>query len=291
MRTAFFANVMRHSAKYAKNGSSCAAAGVALTLLPSLTAAGGPTGPNGNTLAHKMVAVYQQATSVQADFEAEILRPGGTEYVQSGTMRYKRPDRVELYTTDPLTGSFHAWADGRGITVYSGKTNSYTKRNAPSGLAATVAGIEKVSEDVLGVRSTQIFSPLSFILTKDMPREAGNFYYLKQDTVAGHKTYCIAAKLNEAFVKDMLQSRSMILVQRDVKLWIDIRTSQLVRSACTIAWKYQIPGANGKKPTYSGNGISFQETYRKVIFDAPIKDDTFRFVPPQGARQLFQERR
>ena len=89
----------------------------------------------------------------------------------------------------------------------------------------------------------------------------------------------------------MLQNQKVTPVQRDVKLWIDVHTSQLVRSACTITWKFPTPGSAKNKPTYSGGGIQFQETYNSVIFDAPIKDDVFHFTPPQGARQLFQQNR
>ena len=285
MKSAFYKSVKRTHTRIAG-----AALGAALVLLPSVTAAGGsPKGPDANALVRKMLSVYKKANSVQADFEAEIMQLGGSEYVQSGSIRYKTPDRVELFTTDPITGSFHAWSDGRSITVYSGKTNAYTKRTAPSGLGPTVSGIEKTSEEVLGTRSIQIFSPLSFVLAKDMPREAQNFTYLRQDTVLGRKTHCVAAKLSVNFLKEMLQSEKVIPVQRDVKLWIDAHNSQLVRSACTITWKVPASGGSRNKPAYTGGGIKFQETYNNVIFDAPIKDDIFRFTPPQGARQLFQQ--
>lgn len=270
-----------------------AALGAALVLTPALTAAGAPPkGPDANALARKMLAVYKKANSVQADYEAQILQARGSEYIQSGTIRYKTPDRVELYTTDPLTGSFHAWADGRSITVYSGKTNVYTKRTAPPGLGPTISGIERTSAEVLGTRSVQIFSPLSFILAKEMPREAQNFTYLRQETIIGHKTYCITGKMNESFVREvMVEIHSAIPIQRDVKLWIDVHTSQLVRSACTITWKVPAAGGDRNKPTYTVDGIQFQETYNSVILNAPIKDDIFHFTPPQGARQLFQQSR
>lgn len=292
MRNAANQNAARRSVKRTRLRMASALVGIALTLLPSVTAAGGgPKGPDANTLVRRMLAAYKKATSVQADFEAQILRMRGLEYIQSGTIRYKRPDRVELYTTDPLTGTFHAWADGRAISVYSGTNNSYTKRTAPPGLGPTIAGIEKVSEEVLGVRSTQIFSPLSFILAKDMPREAQTFTYLRDETILGRKTHCVSAKLNMSFIQEMLQSQRIIVLQRDVKLWIDVQNNQLVRSASTILWKAPTQESTTKKLVYRPDGISFQETYRNVIFDAPIKDDVFRFTPPQGARQLFQERR
>ena len=292
MRNAAIQRAVQTSVTRAKNRILSAALGASLALLPTVTAAGGaPTGPDGNALVRKMLAVYKKANSLQVDFEAQILRLRGSEYIQSGMMRYKRPDRVELYTTDPLTGSFHAWADGRAIAVYSGKTNSYTKRTAPAGLGPTISGIERTSEEVLGVRSTQIFSPLSFILAKDMPREAQTFAYLKQEVVAGRKTYCVTAKMSLDFIRELLQSRNVIPLQRDVKLWIDIKNSQLVRSSSTLVWKIPVAGSDPNKPTYTGDGISFQETYTNLVFDGPIKDDVFRFTPPQGARQLFQERR
>ena len=69
----------------------------------------------------------------------------------------------------------------------------------PSASAPLITGIEKTSEEVLGTRSTQIFSPLSFMLAKDMPREAQNFTYLRQESIAGRKTYCITGKMNCGF--------------------------------------------------------------------------------------------
>lgn len=280
------------SVKWATSRLAGVTLGAALVLTPALTAAGAPPkGPDANALARKMLAVYKKANSVQADFEAHILQARGSEYIQSGTIRYKTPDRVELYTTDPITGSFHAWADGRSITVYSGKTNVYTKRTAPPGLGPTISGIEKTSEEVLGMRSTQVFSPLSFILAKGMPREAQNFTYLRQDTIQGRKTYCITGKMNVDFLREMLQSRSIIPLQRDVKLWVDAYNNQLVRSACTITWKSPVAGGDRNKPAYTVDGIQFQETYSNVILNASIRDDAFHFTPPQGARQLFQQGR
>ena len=292
MRNQRYQNAAYRSAKRTGLRWLGAAIGAALTLLPSVVAAGGgPAGPDANALVRKMLATYKKANSVQAEFEAQILRLRGSEYIQSGSMRFKKPDRIELYTTDPLTGTFHAWADGRTIAVYSGKTNSYTKRTAPNGLGPTIEGIEKVSEDVLGVRSTQILSPLSFILAKDMPREAQNFTYLRQETILGRKTYCVSAKMSEDFLHKMLQSRSIILVQRDIKLWIDAQNNQLVRSASTIGWKSLAQSNTASKPVYNSDGIAFQETYRNTVFEGAIKDDVFRFTPPQGARQLYQERK
>ena len=278
-------------AKTVKSGFVAAALGALLALIPT-AGAGGPTGPNGNTLVRKMLAVYKNADSLQADYEAQILRPGGSEYIQSGTIRYRKPDRVALYTTDPLTGTFQAWADGRVISVFSGKDNVYTKRTAPiGGLGPTIEGIEKTSSDVLKVRSTQIFSPLSFIVAKDLPREAQTFTYVKQETILGRKTYCVSAKLNEEFIKELVQNRRAIATQRDVKLWIDANNSQLVRSFTVLVWKFPVQGGTAAKPAYNQAGIAFTETYNSTVINGAIRDDVFHFTPPAGAKQLFQESR
>ena len=199
---------------------------------------------------------------------------------------------VELYTTDPLAGTFQAFADGRTISVYSGKENVYTRRNAPyGGLAPTIEAIERVSGEVLGVRSTQLFSPLSFIVAKEMPREAQSYTFEKEETVMGKKVYKVHGKMNVDFMKTILGSNKVIPVQRDIVLWIDARTNQLVRSASTMSWKIPQAALPNQKPRYTVGGLSYIETYNRLSFNTVIEDKTFHFDPPLGAKQLFQERR
>ena len=264
-----------------------------LSGLPALPAAdAAPAAPDGNALVRKMVAVYQKANTLKADFEARIVQLGGSEYLQSGHLEFKRPLYISLYTTDPLAGSFQAITDPRTITVYGGQTNRYTKRNAPPTLREMLDSLEKSSADVLeGQRSTQLFSPLSFMTASGMPREAQSFTYSGIEAIKGRKTYRVKGKMNENFLKTILGSSKVMPVQRDVTLWIDAQTSLILRTSSTLSWRVPLPVRPGEKQKYGAGGIAFTETYSGQTINTPIADTVFHFVPPQGAEQRFQEGR
>ena len=268
----------------------CLLAGLLLTALTAPGTRSAPrrfAPPEANTIVRRMVAMYKKAATVQATFESTIREANGQEYVQSGNFLFKRPDQVQLNTTDPITGTFQAYGDGRTVTVFSGKLNAYTKRNTQGGLASNLNSIEKTSGEILGQKSIQLLSPLSFMLAKDMPREVKTFTYAGTDNVNGRKAYKVVGKMDLDFMRALLGSSAVTPVQRDIVLWIDAGNSQLLRSRGTLSWKF--PVQQGGKTFTGTSGIAFSEVYTSTTVNGNVNGNAFRFTPPQGARQLFQE--
>jgi outer membrane lipoprotein-sorting protein len=263
-----------------------------LLLLPcALTTAlqAGGAGPDANALVRKMVATYKKATSIQETTEATVTVPGGSAYVQSTNMKWKHPNQTYLHSQDPQQGTVSVHTDGKTITIYSARQNIFTRRNAPTDLRETMETINRASTQAFNIQMTQVLNPISFLLTTDMPREAKAFRYAGMATLNGRRAHKVVGQADPNWVRGMVPAMTVVPIKRDVILWIDAQTNLLLKSAGNFTWK--VTSANGAKlQTPQIGGILFEEVHRNTLLNIAMRDEDFRFFPPKGAKQLFQER-
>jgi outer membrane lipoprotein-sorting protein len=264
------------------------AALISCSLATSLHAGGGA--PDANALVRKMVTTYQKANSIQETTEATVQMPGSGSYVQISNMKWRRPNHTYLYTQDPQQGTVSVYTDGKLITIYSAKQNIYTRRNAPTDLRGTMDVITKASSDAFNVQMNQILNPISFLLTKDMPREAKGFRYLGETTLNGRRAHKVVGQADLNWIRAMAPERTIVPGKRELTLWIDVQTNLLLKSAGAFTWK--VTATNGNKlPRPVPDGILFEETHRNTLLNVAMRDEDFRFSPPKGAKILYQENR
>jgi hypothetical protein len=257
-------------------------------LLTTSLQAGG-AGPEADALVRKMVAAYQKADSIQETTEATVIVPGSGTYVQSSNMKWKRPNQAYLYTQDPHQGTVSVHTDGRTITIYSAKQNVFTRRNAPTDLRGTIEAINKAATDAFNVQMNQVLNPISFLLTKQMPREAKAFRYGGLANVNGRRAHKVIGQADPNWIRGMAPAMNIVPQKREVTLWIDTETNLLLKAAGAFTWK--VTSANGTKlPKPVPGGILFEEVHRNTLLNVAMREEDFRFFPPKGAKQLFQER-
>lgn len=274
--------------------------GAACLLLFGLTVAeaptsraGAPVAPDANALVRKMVATYQRASTIQETSEARIEKIGEGQYVQTNTLKYKKPNKLMLQSQDPVAGTITAYAKGDTVTLYSGKQNIFTLRTAPPTFAKTVALISKASGDLMGTSLTQVLNPISFLLAKGMPVEAQSFRYANMQTIEGHKTYVILAKASESWMRKQVPSREFVPDKRDIVLNIDTKTNLLVRAMAILTWRRAVRAAGSKQARYQMIGARFTEIHRGTVLNGTIADSVFDFNAsrPKGATEVYQEHR
>src|SRR5581483_6273114 len=156
--------------------------GLAAVEAPS-SRAGAPAAPDANALVRKMVATYQRASTIQETSEARVERIGAGQYVQTNTLKYKKPNKLMLQSQDPVAGTISVYAKGDTVTLYSGKQNIYAIRTAPPTLAKTVDLISRTTGELMGASLTQVLNPVSFLLAKGMPVETQSFRYASMQTI------------------------------------------------------------------------------------------------------------
>jgi hypothetical protein len=235
-----------------------------------------------NALVRQMVAAYQSFQTLQESSETKFVRTNGAEFIQTTTLKYKRPNLIYAESRDPMQGTLIMSSNGRLATFYSGKQNAYTQRNAAPTFIGTLYVISNASKAMIGAPQNQILSPLSFLTAKHMPVEAGNYRYVKTEVIEGKRVALVAADADPNWLKTLFPTSTQITFQkRNVLLWIDTNTRLLVRESVDFMWTVEA-GAN------PGSGrIRFAETHRNVIPNAPLRDEDFNIAPPKGAEEVF----
>jgi outer membrane lipoprotein-sorting protein len=261
-----------------------------LMLMPLPCCPAAPPSPDANALVRKMVAAYQAATTIQETSEAKMVEPGKGEYIQSNTLKYKRPAMLALETVDPDLGTLATYVNGSTITIFSGKQNVYTKRTASPNLARNLTVIGAASTELVHVTPTQMLNPISFLLAKGgMPEEAQAFRYVGVKMVEGRKTYMLIAQASTVWLKQIMPFAKP--ERRDINLYIDVQTNLLAKAAIAVTYQATLPAVSGEPSKIVRGGFAFEETHRGTILNAPIVDATFSFRPPKGATEIFQEHR
>jgi outer membrane lipoprotein-sorting protein len=242
---------------------------------------------DGNTIVRKMITTYQSMQTFQETSEAKVLILGGPQQIQSSTFKYQKPSMFVSTTSDPQNGSIAIYSDGKAITVYGGRQNLFTRRDVQANLAQTVSTYERVSDEVMGMKIKQMLSPMSILMAKGELKEANRFKLLGSAKVDGKDTYVVASPISAAWVQEIVGNVPLMAERSEVRIWIDKQTNQMLRGACRIVWKApaQIKGK------IVVQGFVLQEEHRNIKANASIVHDDFRFAPPAGSKQLFQEKR
>lgn len=242
--------------------------------------------PDGMEIIKHMVAVYHKANTVQDRAEARFTLLTGEQYIQTNVVKFKQPNRVIITTEDPKGGTFTVYANGKIITVYSGKQNIFTRRNSPADLKGTLDRVSEATVDTVNVPEDQMLSPLSFMNSNSVPREADSYKFVGYDNVSGHKTYKIRAQASLTWVQTLMPNIKIKTDIREIYLWVDVTSYMLLKSSVTL--KVHSIDQNVQSRTY---GFSFEETHSNTLLNTALRDDEFHFIEPKGAKQLFQNAR
>lgn len=250
--------------------------------------------PNGDALVKKMIATYRSASTIRDESQANIIDPNPKigRYEQRSVMTYQKPNKLYLSSIDPQQGTISIYADGRLLTIFGGKQNVYTRRNAPTGFVQTVALAEQATLDALRVSITQMLSPVSFLVGNGTIREANTFKVIGTEMVLGYKTYKLQAQANPLWLQALMPPKSKVQFgKKEITLWIDARRNTLVKASAKLVWKATLPAEGASPSQIIPGGLFFEETHRSTVLNSPVKDTEFRFVAPKNAKELFQERR
>lgn len=270
---------------------------VCLITTGSMMLAGSATGPalpagsvpDANALVRRMVATYRKAQTIQESTEARMMTPDGSNFIQSGAIKWRRPNQIYIYSQDPQQGTMHVYSDGRLITVYSQRQNIFTNRNAMPDLQGTMRVVTKAAQDAFGVQFHQVLSPISFLMSDGMPREARSFRFAGEASVNGRRAYKVMGQADTAWMRTMVPDATIVPVKRNVTLWIDTQTFLLLKASGDFSWRITVADGMRLERPVTG-GVFFEETHFNTRLDAPIEETAFRFKAPRGAKQLFQER-
>lgn len=274
--------------KHSRPMGSLLSLALLLAVIPEPLTAGAPA-PDANTIVKKMVTAYKKATSIQDFAEATFATPGVSTYIQSSRLKWKSPNLIYFHSQDPRLGTLSMHSNGNTITLYMGKQNLFTRRNTTAKLQDTLVLADKASQESFGFQNSQILSPLSFMLSNGMPREASSFRYAGQTTLDGQRVHKVTALADLRWAKAMVPNAVIEPAKREIVLWIDVKTNLLKKASGYFTWKVISVNKERLARPLAG-GFRFEETHRDTILNAPIPDEEFRFTPPKGAKQLFQER-
>ena len=244
-----------------------------------------------NVLVRKMIAMYQGTQTLEEATEAKVQEYGKSDYVQSTTLRFKRPNLIYLSSEDPAIGTYQGFCNGKTITVFSGTQNTYTKRNSPTDLRQTLGKFSAAGEYLMGVSIVQMLSSIDFIAAKTMPDECKDFKFIRSEMLDGNRVAVVTGQANAGWLATMGAPKQTVYVRRQVTLWIDTSRFLLRKASCDLQWRVNV-GATGKKgvETVIG-GIKFVETHRSTRVNTPLRDEDFFFIAPKGAVERFQERK
>lgn len=243
-----------------------------------------------NAIIKRMLRTYQNAQTLQEQAEAKLTLMGGNSYVQSTTLKFKKPGQFTCESTDPMMGTVTIYCTGQTVTIYSGKQNIFTKRTAATDMTKNLKTLERASSDLLGTELQQILNPLSFIAAKGMPREASQFRYGGLQTIRGRKYHLVTAQADSAWIATLVPTMKITPKQRDIGLWIDAEKNLLVKAVLRITWVATEPGAGGQNAPKTTGGFAFEENHRNTVLNGVFKDTDFQFIPPKDAKEIFQSR-
>lgn len=247
--------------------------------------------PDANSLVKRMISLYQNAQTLQETTESKIFQTNGQQFVQSSSLKYKRPNLLMFTLQDPNMGSMVYSSNGKTITVYSGKQNIFTKRTAPKNAPEIAGVLSRTSMELTGVGQDQMLSPLEFFGTRGMPKEAKTFRYVGTKSIEGHKTYQLNGQIDMDWLHNLMPDSRITPVRRDVVLLIDTQTNLLVRASLVATWKVEALGQGDSALLAAQRGFAFEETHRGTVLNAALRDQDFQFYPPKGAVEKFQDRR
>ena len=246
--------------------------------------------PDANAIVRRMVAAYQSAQTIQETCEARIFQVPGGEYVQSTTIRFKRPNLLCLTSQDPNLGTYIVYGNGKTVTVYSGRQNIYTKRTSPTKLRAELSTISSAAEELIHSAVSQALNPLSFLNAKGMPDECQNFAYIREAVVDGRQVAIVSGPPSPTWLAGIPGVKDAIADKSTITLYIDTTRNLLVKAACDLNWHVSAPATPNVPASVTRYRFKFSEVHRNTVLNLPLRDEEFFFIPPRGAAEQFNER-
>ncbi len=258
--------------------------GMGITILPMAHA------QDGNAIARKMIQTYHNLNTYSETSEAKIVVLGGPQQIQTASLKYQKPSAFVSTTSDPQSGTLQIYSDGKKVTIYGGRQNIFTQRNYTGNFVTTVAQYEKVAKELLDMNIQQLLSPVGFMIAKDLPREAKAFKVLPAEKRGGKDNYVIQSPVDMTWLTGMVGKQNFMANRCVVRLWIDKQTYLVTRAVMNIMWqvKLQRPGV---KERLLVQGMVLEEDHKDQQPNSPLNFDSFRFAPPAGAKQIFEETR
>ena len=183
-------------------------------------------------------------------------------------LKFKQPNRINLQLTTN-NGSMTIVSDGKDLTIYDARSNSYIKVPAPAD------GKKLVQEISLRAGVSAFMDPLFFLTKFPIPSAVGSFAVKGSDTSNGHAVTVITAVQKDG--------KGGV---RNWKWWVDKETGLLRKiEGSTLPQPLKVFRTEGKKrvPTT----IQVSQMTRHIVAEmkpnANLGDDVFRFVTPPNA--------
>ena len=242
--------------------------------------------PDGNTIVKKMMAKYHSLNSFQEVAEAKVIE-NNSQMIQSSTLKYQKPQNFSLTSIDPQIGTVLSQVNEKGILVYSGKQNIFTRRKPQPTLKDSLNRLQNASLYSLRIPVTQALSPLSFLAASTMPVEANQFRLTGVRMVAGRPAYVVRALAKLEWLQSLAKGVTILAKSRGITLYIDKQSFLLVRATCAITFMTTLPGEPlSSKPTNPA-GFAFDEYHRAIIENGAINAQEFNFTLPAGALEKY----
>lgn len=252
--------------------------------LPELASTNDP-----RVILRSMVAAYKNAQTMQVETEGDqrISGPGAPLFVHH-TTAYKyqtRPARLAMSTRNAITGTTSYFADGTSFVVYSGLHNQFTRRDEAGDLTALARRIDQLTP--------QLLTPLGMILSGEQPRGLISPQLAGSENVDGKPAYVVKAVFDPSYVRYLGHKTDFAsgydAAKSEATLWIDKRTGYLLKSTQRLVWKgvTRDPDSGRRAVT---DTLELSERVTKLVPNAPLAQSEFRFIPPKGAQEVYQER-
>ena len=207
--------------------------------------------------------------------------------IQATTLKYQIPQNITLVSVDPQIGTVVSQINEKGLLVYSGKQNIYTRRKPEIDLKASLNRLQNASLYSLRIPVTQALSPLSFLAAGAMPVEASKFRLSGEKAVNGRPAYVVKTSANPEWLKSLAKGVRIEIKSRAITLYIDKQSLLLVRATCAITFLTTLPGEPNSSKARNPVGFAFDEYHKNIVENGAINPAEFNYVLPQGALEKF----
>ena len=245
---------------------------------------------DGNAIVRRMMTTYRSAQAFEETSEAKIKGIGQADYIQSTTIRFKRPNLFYLSSEDPVVGTYQGFCNGKTVIVYSGAKNTYTQRNSPVNLPQTMTRLYSAGKSLMeNLSIIQMLSPIGFLSAKGMPDECKNFRFVRMDVVDGNKVAVVTGQADSNWLQSQDVPKQTVFDRRDVTFWVDTHTYLLRKASCDLRWHSNQGAALKQSAGASSAGFQFVETHHGSRVNLPLRDEDFFFNAPKGAVEQYQQ--
>ena len=235
----------------------------------------------------KMVKAYTDLSSYDgtANVDTRILYKDKPlqERASTARMQIKRPNKFHLDITSPQGGR-EIYSDGKAFFVYDTLNHQYIRSTAPADMQAMLTLLLQRA----GISAN--LDPLYFMGMKVLPKELSGFK-LKSDTLNGHPVFVVTGTTHTAPLTVKTKSGKSVTIPSATRYWtwwVD-KTTYLMHKmeSRSTEQKMQVGVRQGKKvvPTTIPVIQVIRNSVVEVKPNAPLADNLFTFIPPQGATE------